>query len=117
MNDRILAPLATPGIYGGLLSAQGLDLLRFESIQTQAYTWRTDAGTAVTFVEARGLPIVDVELRFKAGTAQADQPSLAALTLYMLDEGSQHLDAVEHARRIEQLGAIVEKRYASSTRP
>jgi zinc protease len=109
MNDRILAPLATPGIYGGLLSAQGLDLQRFESIQTQAYTWRTDAGTAVTFVEARGLPIVDVVLRFKAGTAQADQPSLAALTLYMLDEGSQHLDAVEHARRIEQLGAIVEK--------
>lgn len=109
MNDRISPPPAAHGIYGGLLSAQGLDLQQREAIRTEVHTWRTDAGTGVTFVEARGLPIVDVVLRFNAGTASVDPPSLAALTLYMLDEGSLRFNAAEHAQRIERLGAVVEK--------
>ncbi|MGE8306731.1 pitrilysin family protein [Pseudomonas sp. B21-031] len=109
MNDRISPPLTAHGIYGGLLSAQGLDLQQREAIRTEVHTWRTDAGTGVTFVEARGLPIVDVVLRFNAGTASVDPPSLAALTLYMLDEGSLRFNAAEHAQRIERLGAVVEK--------
>ncbi|HDS1816136.1 TPA: insulinase family protein [Pseudomonas putida] len=109
MNDRVLGPLAGNSIYGGLVSAQGLDLDHFEAIKTQVHGWRTDTGTGVKFVEARGLPIVDVMLRFKAGTVQSDQPSLAALTLYMLDEGSQRFDVIEQARRMERLGAVVER--------
>jgi zinc protease len=109
MNERTEAPLAAPDLGNGLLSAQGLDLNHFETIKTQVEVWRTDAGTGVTFVEARGLPIVDVMLRFKAGSLQGDQPNLAALTLYMLDEGSQRFDAIEHAQRMERLGAVVDK--------
>lgn len=74
------------------------------------HAWTTEGGAGVKFVEARGLPIVDIILRFKAGTAQDTvQPGLAALTLYMLDEGSQHFTATEQADQLERLGAIVDK--------
>lgn len=113
MNDSISAPqrpAAANSIYGGLVSARGLDLDRFEYIHTQVQAWTTAAGTGVKFVEARGLPIIDVVLRFKAGTAQDTvQPGLAALTLYMLDEGSQRYTAAQQAEQLERLGAIMEK--------
>ncbi|WP_069942977.1 M16 family metallopeptidase [Pseudomonas putida] len=101
---------AANSIPGNLVSAQGLDLEQFESLQTPVHAWTTEGGAGVKFVEARGLPIVDIILRFKAGTAQDTvQPGLAALTLYMLDEGSQHFTATEQADQLERLGAIVDK--------
>lgn len=103
-------PIAANSMYGGLVSAQGLDLDQFESITTQVQAWTTEAGTRVKFVEARGLPIVDVVLRFKAGTVQdTTHPGLAALALYMLDEGSRHYTAAQQAEQLERLGAIFEK--------
>ena len=104
-------PAAANSIYGGLVSAQGLDLEQFESLQTPVHAWTTEGGAGVKFVEARGLPIVDIILRFKAGTTQDTvQPGLAALTLYMLDEGSQHFTATELADQLERLGAAMDKR-------
>ncbi|MCE7762246.1 insulinase family protein [Pseudomonas putida] len=103
-------PATTHPIQGGLISAQGLDLDRFEPLHTQVQEWTTDGGTGVKFVEARGLPIIDVVLRFKAGTIQDTvQPGLAALTLHMLDEGSQQYTATQQAEQLERLGAILEK--------
>lgn len=94
----------------GLTSAQGLDLNQFDPIQTHVQSWTTEAGSRVRYVEARGLPIIDLVLRFDAGTAYDGlKPGLAALTLYMLDEGSQGLSAAEHAGRLEALGAVVTK--------
>lgn len=56
-------------------------------------------------------------MRFKAGTTQdTSQRGLAALTLYMLDEGSQHFTAIEQADQLERLGAIMESIFAWSTR-
>ncbi|RCL28202.1 peptidase M16 [Pseudomonas sp. AFG_SD02_1510_Pfu_092] len=93
-----------------LQSTQGLDLDQFETLHTPVQAWTTMAGTGVKFVEAHGLPIVDVVLRFKAGTSQdTDQLGLAALTLYMLDEGSQRHTATQHAEQLERLGAITQK--------
>lgn len=116
MNDSISTeqqPAVTNSIYGGLVSAQGLDLDQLEPVQIKVQAWTTDAGTHVKFVEARGLPIVDVILRFRAGTTQDTVKSgLAALTLYMLDEGSQRYTAAEQAEcleRLERLGAIMQK--------
>ena len=101
---------AANSIYGGLVSAQGLDLEQFETLQTPVHDWTTEGGAGVKFVQTRGLPIVDIILRFKAGTTQDTvQPGLAALTLYMLDEGSQHFTATEQADQLERLGAIVNK--------
>ncbi|MBV4489418.1 M16 family metallopeptidase [Pseudomonas oryzicola] len=97
-------------IGSNLLSIQGLDLDQFATLHTSVQGWTTKAGTGVKFIEARGLPIVDVVLRFKAGTTQdTDQSGLAALTLYMLDEGSQRHTAAQHAEHLEHLGAITKK--------
>ncbi|WP_288376447.1 pitrilysin family protein [uncultured Pseudomonas sp.] len=94
----------------GLTSAQGLNLNAFEQISTSVQSWRNDNGTRVMFVETRGLPIVDIKLRFKAGTsADQDHHGLAAVTLHMLDKGSDGLEAAERDRRMQELGAIVSK--------
>lgn len=93
-----------------LLSAQGLVLDEPTPIHTQVQSWADASGAMVRFIASRGLPMVDVELRFKAGTTQdTTQPGLAALTLYTLDEGSAGLSASEYAERLESLGAIFEK--------
>lgn len=103
-------PTENNPIYGGLVSARGFDLDQLESIQTRVQAWTTEAGTGVKFVETRGLPIVDVILRFKAGKVQDTTLSgLAALTLYMLDEGSQQYTAAQQAEQLERLGAIFDK--------
>lgn len=94
-----------------LLSAQGLDVNEPVQIATQVQSWKTQADTRVRFVEARGLPMVDLVLRFNAGSVQdgPQQSGLAALTLYNLDKGSAGLSADEHAERLERLGALVDK--------
>ncbi|WP_432777659.1 pitrilysin family protein [Pseudomonas fortuita] len=103
-------PAAISPVHGGLVSAQGVDLDRLEPIDTQVQAWTTDNGTGVKFVEARGLPIVDIVLRFKAGTTQDTAlPGLASLVLYMLDEGSQLHTATQQAEQLERLGAVLEK--------
>lgn len=94
-----------------LRSLDDLDLDAPVVINTPVHTWVTAARAQVRFVEARGVPMVDVILRFRAGSVQ-DHPhsGLAALTLYTLDEGSAGLSALEHAERIEHLGAVTDKR-------
>lgn len=110
MIERTPQQAAANGNYSGLVSARGVDLDQLEPLRTQVQTWTTKAGTGVKFVEARGLPIVDVVLRFKAGTTQDSlQPGLAALTLYTLDEGSRRYTGAQQAERMERLGAIMEK--------
>lgn len=94
----------------GLTSLQGLDLDLLESAQTQVHSWTNASGTDVRFVEASGLPIVDLVLRFGAGFAQDTAKSgLAALTLYMLDEGTDGRSAAEQAERVEGLGVVLTK--------
>lgn len=94
-----------------LLSAQGLDLDEPLQIAAQVQSWKTQANTRVRFVESHGLPMVDLVLRFRAGSVQdGPQSGLAALTLYNLDKGSAGLSADEHALRLERLGAVVDKR-------
>ncbi|MEX5506286.1 pitrilysin family protein [Pseudomonas putida] len=109
-NSNPQQPAADNPVHGGLVSAQGVDLDLFEPIDTQVQEWTTDSGTGVKFVEARGLPIVDIVLRFKAGTTQDTVlPGLASLAFYMLDEGSQQHTATQQAEQLERLGAVMEK--------
>lgn len=110
MNDSNSFPAAASPVHGGLVSALGVDLDLFEPIDTHVQAWTTDSGTAVKFVEARGLPIVDIVLQFKAGTTQDTVlPGLASLAFYMLDEGSQQHTATQQAEQLERLGAVMEK--------
>lgn len=99
----------TDSITASLISARGIDLNQLEQVRTNVQAWQTDHGTQVRFVESRQLPMVDVVLRFNAGTSlDAEHSGLAALTLYMLDEGTEQRDASAFAEQIEQLGAVTD---------
>lgn len=95
-------------VTGSLISAQGIDLSQFEAVVTPVQAWQTSHGTQVRFVESRQLPMVDLTVRFNAGSSlDAEHSGLAALTCYMLDEGTERLTADQFAEQIEQLGAIL----------
>lgn len=64
-------------------------------------------GIAVTLIEKPQVPLVDVVLQIKTGTAMdpAEKTGLASLTLAMLDEGAGPRNALQIADEIEFLGA------------
>ena len=64
-------------------------------------------GLKVYLVEKHELPMVEVRLDIDSGWSSdpAGKAGTAALTADLLDEGAAGLDAVELARRVEELGA------------
>jgi zinc protease len=68
--------------------------------------WTTKKGIRVYFVEAKGLPLVDIHLVFDAGSARdGEKFGLSAMTSALLDKGAGEWDAGEIARRLEGVGA------------
>jgi zinc protease len=68
--------------------------------------WETDNGARVYFVEAREIPIVDVQVVFDAaGSRDGDKPGLAQLTNALLAQGAAGLSADRIAERFAELGA------------
>ncbi|MFZ5580525.1 MAG: M16 family metallopeptidase [Pseudomonadota bacterium] len=72
--------------------------------------WQTEQGARVLFVEARGLPMVDVRISFDAGSARDGVVhGLASLTASLLDQGvyldERELDAQGVAEAFESIGA------------
>lgn len=69
-------------------------------------SWQTANGAKVLFVEAPGLPMVDLRVVFDAGSARdGSLPGLAALTSSLLTEGAGPWDANQIAERLEAVGA------------
>ncbi len=69
-------------------------------------TWQTAEGAKVLFVEARELPMFDLQLTFAAGSSHDDGvPGLAMLTNAMLNEGVPGKDVGAIAAGFEDLGA------------
>lgn len=72
----------------------------------------TQAGVRVSFVRATALPIVDIDLRFNAGSARdgnvrangADGFGIANMTATMLTQGTQNLAEDDFTRAVETLG-------------
>jgi predicted Zn-dependent peptidase len=64
-------------------------------------------GIGVTLAERHALPLVQVQLMFNAGYASDHGRKLgtSALTMAMLDEGTDDLDSLAIARQVERLGA------------
>lgn len=110
-NETTAAPASTEhDSLQPLASLQDFDLSRTELSAPTVQTWQNDAGAQVRLVQTPGLPLVDLTLSFDAGSRlDGDKPGLAALTLFMLDEGTHSLDAEQFAKRIEQLGAVYTK--------
>ena len=69
--------------------------------------WVAQSGARVYFVEVHGLPIVDIEVDFAAGSAYdpADKAGLASLTRGLLDAGAGDLDEEKIAGRLVDTGA------------
>jgi predicted Zn-dependent peptidase len=93
-----------------LTSLQALDPGNFDVTAPDVQAWHTDAGAEARLVESHQLPLLDLMLSFNAGSRlDGDKPGLAAMTLFMLDEGTLELDAGEFAERFEKLGAVYTK--------
>lgn len=71
--------------------------------------WTTANGTRVYFVESRALPIVDVQVDFRAGGTEVapGKAGLAGLTRGLLDAGAGELDEDAIANRVADLGAQI----------
>ncbi|MCF6322982.1 MAG: insulinase family protein [Gammaproteobacteria bacterium] len=68
--------------------------------------WTTDNGARIYFVAAPGLPMVDIQFTFDAGSARDhDKKGVAHLTNSLLDEGAGELNADQIAEQFDSLGA------------
>ena len=68
--------------------------------------WQTSQGSRVYYVHSEGLPMVDIQVAFDAGSARdGNQFGLSALTSGMLDTGAGQWNADQIAQRFESVGA------------
>ncbi len=69
--------------------------------------WNTSQGSRVYYVHAKGLPMVDIEVAFDAGSARDEkQHGISAMTSGMLDTGAGEWNADIIAQRFESVGAV-----------
>ncbi len=87
----------------------GFILLAFGQLSYAAAkieNWQTSQGSRVYYVHTEGLPMVDIQVVFNAGSANDGQQfGLAALTAGLLDAGAGKWNADELAQRFESVGA------------
>lgn len=68
--------------------------------------WQTPQGSRVYYVQTEGLPMVDIQVAFDAGSARDGyQFGLSALTSALLDTGAGQWNADDIAQRFESVGA------------
>jgi zinc protease len=68
--------------------------------------WQTQQGARVYYVHTEGLPMVDIQVAFDAGSARDGSSfGLSALTSGMLDTGAGVWNADQLAQRFESVGA------------
>jgi zinc protease len=69
--------------------------------------WQADSGAQVYFVQSRGLPILDINVEFRAGssTDTSDKSGRAALTLHVLDLGAGSLTEDQISKALADVGA------------
>jgi len=87
----------------------GLMLLAFSQTvwsTAKIENWQTPQGSRVYYVRTEGLPMVDIQVAFDAGSARDDyQFGLASLTSSLLDTGAGPWNADDIAQRFESVGA------------
>jgi zinc protease len=91
----------------GLLAVAALTLGDAAHAAPKVEQWRTAAGARVLFIEEHALPMLDVEVDFRAGTAY-DPPGkegLATLVAENLNDGTPTRDEETLARALADVGA------------
>lgn len=69
--------------------------------------WTTTKGIKVFFVRTPDLPMLDIQVVFKAGSGRDDnKPGLAQFTNALLDEGTTKLSADQIAQQLDNVGAV-----------
>ncbi len=68
-------------------------------------TWETRNGAQVLFVAAPDLPMLDVRVVFRAGSAWSAKPGVASLTNSMMDQGAGDWSADQIAERMAEVGS------------
>ncbi|MBA1202324.1 insulinase family protein [Pseudomonas capeferrum] len=98
--------MATQEGTGGLTSLTDSALPPIKQVSPDIQAWTTEAGSSVMFVQAPELPMIDLRLRFTVGSASDGETSgLAALTLGMLEKGTQGASAEQIAEQLDDMGA------------
>ncbi len=70
--------------------------------------WVSDQGVSIYYANAPGIPMVDVQVVFDAGSARdGKQYGLASMTSGLLDRGAGNWNADQISQRLEGVGAIV----------
>lgn len=97
---------ATEGPTTALQSLQTLDDSQIAARPLSIRAYATHERTRVLFIETHALPIVDISVRFSAGSSRdGDLPGLANLTLKLLNQGVEGMDAKAITETFDQLGA------------
>lgn len=69
--------------------------------------WQTDKGSKVLFFKNTELPMIDISIAFKSGSAfDSNKWGLATLTARLIEQGTAHLTATQIAEQFENYGAI-----------
>ncbi|MFJ4346072.1 M16 family metallopeptidase [Pseudomonas sp. NPDC089401] len=93
-----------------LASLQTLDMSTLDLPVPKVQAWQTAEGAVARLVQSHEQPMLDLMLSFNAGSRlDGDKPGLAAMTLFMLDEGTLELEAGAFAEHMEKLGAQYSK--------
>jgi len=103
----LLAALLTGGWFWYQYQQQSA-VNKVESVQgiVDIQSWTTQSGTEVNFVASTYLPMLDIEIRFDAGSARdGEQYGLSQCVAMMLDKGTSHYTANEIALGFEDVGA------------
>ena len=76
-------------------------------------TWNTSGGSKVFFVENHDLPIIDLSISFKAGSARdnKDNNGLASLTNHLILLGSDGVNEQDLANKFTDIGAQLDSDF------
>lgn len=98
IKTKLLAGLAA--VFISTFAAAGLPIQH----------WQTERGTRVVLVESHDLPLLDISVIFDAGSRRdlADKAGLAGLTAHMLPLGAAGRKEDEIARKLADVGALLE---------
>ncbi|MFT3742333.1 MAG: pitrilysin family protein [Gammaproteobacteria bacterium] len=95
------------GVFYSMANAQEASSQSSHSPVVAIQHWQTAQHVPVYFVASHGLPMVDIQVLFQAGSVRdGDKPGLAQFTNAMLDEGTTRLTVDEIAARFDDVGAV-----------
>ena len=106
MRIRLLKSAGLDTHIACLLAVVLLAICQTASATAKIEHWQSTQGSSVYYVHTEGLPMVDIQLVFDAGSARDKEKfGLASLTAGLLDTGAGSWNADEIAQRFESVGA------------